>query len=48
MDNVKISEEELHDLHTSEAEDQSVSPYKNYNLENTVNSGIHIADLLDD
>ena len=48
MDNVKIPDEELRDLHTSEAEDQSVSPYKNYNLENIVNSGMHIADLLDD
>ena len=48
MDNVKISDEKLHDLPTSEAEDQSVSPYKDYNLENIVNSGMHIADLLDD
>ena len=48
MDNVKISDEKLRDLHTSEAEDQSVSPYKDYNLENIVNSGMHIADLLDD
>ena len=48
MDKVKVSDKELHDLHTSEAEDQSVSPYKDYNLENIVNSGMHIADLLDD
>ena len=48
MDNVKIPEERLHNLHTSEAEDQSISPYKDYNLENIVNSGMHIADLLDD
>ena len=48
MDNVKISDEELHDLYAGEAEDQSVSPYKNYNLENIVNSGMHIADLLED
>ena len=48
IDNVKIPEERLRDLHTSEAEDQSVSPYKDYNLENIVNSGMHIADLLDD
>lgn len=48
IDNVKIPDEELHDLHASEAEEQSVSPYKDYNLENIVNSGMHIADLLDD
>ena len=48
MDKVKIQDEELSDLHPSEAEDQSVSPYKNYNLENIVNSGMHIADLLED
>ena len=48
MDDVKIPEERLRDLHPSEAEDQSVSPYKDYNLENIVNSGMHIADLLDD
>ena len=48
MDNVKIPEERLRDLKASEAEDQSVSPYKDYNLENIVNSGMHIADLLDD
>ena len=48
MDKVKISDEKLHDLHASESEDQSVSPYKDYNLENIVNSGMHIADLLDD
>ena len=48
MDNVKISDKELRNLHTSEAEDQMVSPYKDYNLENIVNSGMHIADLLDD
>ena len=48
MDNVKIPDKELHDLKASEAEDQIVSPYKDYNLENIVNSGMHIADLLDD